>query len=296
MAVGRRIAAVGRRAVRRTTAAVSPLAVALATFALAAFALAALVNELDIGWWPWWVVAGVVALASAGPWWVLPFVGFLALNLAAAFALAALVNELDIGWWPWWVVASVVAVASTGWSWSVQVAFAWLWNRRERTRERARGSGYDDVIGDVLPRKSTPLIATVVGLFAGSAGVVGISTSLNDSSPGAILTYVILVGLGVLSFVMGLMLARYRSKHLAVIRQHFVNRIESGLKSDEPVFMHNIYYFQRQRDVRIDNGDFPDAKDMSFQIRELILHRNAVKRRRTPPQAAPPTRPPNGPL
>ena len=51
-AVGRRIAAVGRRAVRRTTAAVSPLAVALATFALAAFALAALVNELDIGWWP----------------------------------------------------------------------------------------------------------------------------------------------------------------------------------------------------------------------------------------------------
>ena len=118
MAVGRRIAAVGRRAVRRTTAAVSPLAVALATFALAAFALAALVNELDIGWWPWWVVAGVVAVASAGLWWVLPFVGFLAMNLAAAFALAALVNELDIGW-PWWVVASVVAVASTGWSWSV---------------------------------------------------------------------------------------------------------------------------------------------------------------------------------
>jgi len=270
--VGRRIAAVGRRAVRTTTAAVSPLAVALAIFALAAFALAALVNELNIGW-PWWVVASVIAVASTRLWRVLPFVGLLTLNLATAFALAALADELNIGW-PWWVVASVIAVASTVWSRWVSVSFTWPWGRRERTRKRTRGSGSDDDTCDVLPRKNTPLIATIIGLFAVSAGVPGLSTSLANSSPGSILVYAVPVGLGVLSFVMGLMLARYRRKQLDIIRQSFVRQIEDALMGGA---RNDIDYLIRQRDALIASGDVSDATDMSGQIREVLVHTDVVK-------------------
>ena len=246
MTVGRRIAAaVGRRAVRTTTAPVSPLA-ALAIFALAAFALAALVNELNIGW-PWWVVASVIAVASTG--------------------------------WSWW-------------SWWVWVNFTWLWGRRERTRKRTRGSGSDDDTCDVLPRKNTPLIATIIGLFAVSAGVPGLSTSLANSSPGSILVYAVPVGLGVLSFVMGLMLARYRRTQLDIIRQSFVRQVEEALMGGA---LNDIDYLIRQRDALIASGDVSDATDMSCQIREVLMHTDVVKRTKTPhPSATRTPRPRNG--
>jgi hypothetical protein len=197
----------------------------------------------------------------------------LAIFALAAFALAALVNELNIGW-PWWVVASVIAVASTVWSRWVSVSFTWPWGRRERTRKRTRGSGSDDDTCDVLPRKNTPLIATIIGLFAVSAGVPGLSTSLANSSPGSILVYAVPVGLGVLSFVMGLMLARYRRKQLDIIRQSFVRQIEDALMGGA---RNDIDYLIRQRDALIASGDVSDATDMSGQIREVLMHTDVVK-------------------
>ena len=213
----------------------------------------------------------------------------LATYLLGAFALAALVNELDIGW-PWWVVASVVAVVSppvllgcVAMLVYVALFFTWLWHTIERTRR----SGLDDVAGDVLPRKSTPPIATAVGLFAISAGVPGISTSLDNSSPGSFLAYAVPVGLGMLSFVMGLMLARYRRKQLDIIRQSFVRQVEEALMGRA---LNDIDYLIRQRDALIASGDVSDATDMSFQIREVLIRKDAVKRTETPPPSA--TRPP----
>jgi len=283
----RGIAAVSRRAVVRATEAVHHPAVGVTTHALAtAFALAAVVNALDIGW-PWWVVASVVAVVALGlGWWRLVLVWFALLNLATAFALAAVVNALDIGW-PWWVVASVVAVVAAGLSWGVYYLSEWRWSReleRYRALERTWGCAIEAMphVDYTLPHKRTPPIAVIVGLFAVSLGSLGMSTSLDDSSPGSIVAYAVPLSFGALSFVMGLMLARARRKVLDVIRKNFVGQVEAALTFDTLDTL-SLDALVRQRNALLDSGDVSDANNIIVLIRDYYRLREDPKRSRTPP-------------
>ena len=287
MKVIRRIAAVSRRAVVRATEAVHHPAVGVTTLALAtAFALASVVNALDIGW-PWWLVASVFAVVALGLGWGRPLPGWFALmHLATAFALASVVNELDIGW-PWWVVASVVAVVAAGLSRGVYSFSKRRWYRyREQELEwyraleptrRARES--TPHVDYTLPHKRTPPIAVIVGLFAVSLGSLGMSTSLDDSSPGSIVAYAVPLWFGALSFVMGLMLARARRKALDVIRENFVRQVETALTLDTL----SLDSLVTQRNTLLDSGDVSDANNIIVLIRDYYRLREDLKRRRTPP-------------
>jgi hypothetical protein len=271
----------------RATEAVHHTAVGVTTLTLAtAFALAAVVNALDIGW-PWWVVASVVAVVALGLGWRRVPV-FALLSLATAFALAAVVNALDIGW-PWWVVASVVAVVAAGLSWGVvyyplSELSERRWSReleRYRALERTWGRAREAMphVDYTLPHKRTPPIAVIVGLFAVSLGSLGMSTSLDDSSPGSIVAYAVPLSFGALSFVMGLMLARARRKVLDVIRKNFVRQVEAALTFDTL----SLDALVRQRNALLDSGDVSDANNIIVLIRDYYRLREDPKRSRTPP-------------
>jgi len=212
-----------------------------------------------------------------------PAVGVTTHALATAFALAAVVNALDIGW-PWWVVASVVAVVAAGLSWGVYYLSEWRWSReleRYRALERTWGCAIEAMphVDYTLPHKRTPPIAVIVGLFAVSLGSLGMSTSLDDSSPGSIVAYAVPLSFGALSFVMGLMLARARRKALDVIRKNFVWHVEAALTFGTL----SLDALVRQRNALLDSGDVSDANNIIVLIRDYYRLREDPKRSRTPP-------------